>query len=301
MKKLAAIGLAVALFTASLFGVGAPVFVGATTDYITNSGGTITFVYSNRSRVVFHRGNSTMRITNDISGQSLVINAGTIDDSAAIRQEYSFGTSQGAVPGYIWGFTLTTNGFILGDGVGSLFLNGTRNDGILRLPSTGIKAEGTVNFTNLPGTGSFVAIASDGGLFRTNVPTATLITNFDGIVITNGVASVIASATRTGGALTNITLNAQGPQVVHADGSTNVNLVAIMNWAAGLQRPVTLLITNRTATPRTFSLGATTNNWIGLGTITAPLQVTNALWVTMENLGTSNVVYAAAYAANPTN
>lgn len=208
----------------------APVFIGATTDYITNTTGTITFTFSNSVKVIFRRGD------------------------------------------------------------GHATFNG------------GIKVEGSsVNLTNLPGTGGFVAIDSGGALFRTNVPTATLVTNFDGIVITNGVADVISTATRTGGALTNITLNAQGPQIVHADGSTNVNVVAIMNWAAGLQRPVTLLITNRTATVRTFSLGATTNNFIGMGSVTAPISVTNALWVAFENLGTSNVVYAAQYIANPTN
>lgn len=123
----------------------------------------------------------------------------------------------------------------------------------------------------------------------------------DRVFVATGVSSTIGTTTRTGGALTNVTLNAQGPQVLHGDGSTNVNIVAMMNWAAGQQRPVTLLITNRTATVRTLSLETTTNNWIGIGSITSPISITNALWIAFENLGTSNVVYAAGYVANPSN
>lgn len=196
MKKIAAIGLAVTLVVISVFGVGAPLFIGTTGNYFTNTGTQILLVASN--------------------GNAIVI--GELDKSFSLLGQLTVAT----------------------------------------------------------------------GLV-------------DRLYIAKGVSSTIGTATRTGGALTNITLDAQGPQVIHADGSTNVNLVAMMNWAAGQQRPVTMLITNRTATARTFSLETTTNNWIGLGSLTAPVQVTNALWIAFENLGTSNVVYAVAYAANPTN
>lgn len=115
--------------------------------------------------------------------------------------------------------------------------------------------------------------------------------------------SVIESSTRYGGALTNINivLNEKSSRIFHVNGATNVNVEAIMNWTNGYQKSITFLVTNRTATPRTLSLGALTNNFIALGSLTAPQQITNALWVTLENLGTSNTTYAIAYAANPTN
>lgn len=63
-----------------------PVFLGATTDYITNSGGTITFVYSNRAVVVFTRANGFSAFngavtingpTNQVSIPALKVNKGT--------------------------------------------------------------------------------------------------------------------------------------------------------------------------------------------------------------------------------
>lgn len=197
MKKLAAIGFAVTLLvTISLFGAGAPVFIGTTTDYWTNGNGYLTLIASNGNVLAVDRVNKQV-------------------------------------------------------------------------------------------------------LFYGSLSVATQAVAY--VTVSQGIGTLISTATRYGGALTNVTLDANGPQVVHVNGATNVNIVAMMNWAIGLQRPVTLLITNRTATPRTLSLETTTNNWIGLGSLTAPLQVTNALWIAFENLGTSNVVYAVAYAANPTN
>lgn len=197
MKKLVVIVFSVLLLAASMFGVGAPVFIGSTTDYWTNSGANLILVRSNRTELIIDR----------VTGQFLIFGGQLSVSTGAVSQ----------------------------------------------------------------------------------------------LTVSQGVGSYISTATRTGGALTNITLDANGPQIVHADGSTNVNIVAMMNWVAGLQRPVTLMITNRTATPRTVSLGATTNNFIVMGSLTAPWSVTNALWIAMENLGSSNVVCAAQYMANPTN
>ncbi len=271
MKRLL---LALALLVPLIaYGVGAPVFIGTTGNYFTNTGTQILLVAANGNAIVI--------------GQS--------DKSVSIIGQLNVATGS---------FVRVT---IAADG--------------LRVNSP------SVNLTNLPGAGEFVAIDSFGGLFRTNTPAGTNTVNnyfqtntfnnttvfkgqttftsvsnyFNQIISTNGVLTPISVATRFGGALTNISLDALGSPVVHVDGSTNVNVVAMMNWAAGLQTPVTVVITNRTATVRTVSLGTTTNNWLGMGTITAPWQNTNALWIAFENLGTSNVVYAAQYIANPTN
>lgn len=256
MKKLFAIGCASLLLPLLLFGVGAPVFVGTTSDYVTNSSGTISFVYSNRVRVIYSRGNSVEWRTNNVIGNSLWQINGQGDTNGSVLFDYSFGDL-----GMVWEHIFNTNQASLADSSGNFVFLATKNTGILKFS----------DWTVL------------------------------GFKLTNGIGNLIESATRTGGALTNITLNAQGPAIVHVNGETNVNIVAVMNWAAGLQRPITLLITNRTATVRTLSFGATTNNWLGMGSVTGPISITNALWVAIENLGSSNNVYAAQYVANPSN
>lgn len=263
MKPLALFA-ALLLPLADVFALGGPVFIGTTGDYLTNTSGTITFVFSNRTQMVFSRSGTAplVRITNSIAGQSHTINFGTGDENTSVRLDFSMGTSGGGASGFSWEWLFHTNAAILAMGDGTLPLSVTKSDTLIT-PSS-----------------SFA---------------------MSGFKLTNGIANLIESATRTGGALTNVTLNAQGAAVVHVNGATNVNLVAIMNWVAGLQRPITLLVTNRTATPTTFSFGATTNNFIGMGSITGPISVTNAIWVAIENLGTSNCVYAAQYISNPSN
>lgn len=121
------------------------------------------------------------------------------------------------------------------------------------------------------------------------------------VTVTNSIAFVISTVAGVGGANTNFTLNAMGPQELHLNGATNVNFVAIMNWAAGLQRPINVLITNRTATPRPVSASAVTNKFIALGTLAFPQENTNALYISFKPLGSSNVIYGMQFCANPDN
>lgn len=239
----------------------------------------------------------------------------------------------------------------------------------------GLRADGpTINFTNIPGTGPFVAIDAFGNLFRTNeivdgeasATNATQIGLLAGVVtgtnrfksvqsgfgilatnqtggtnivfaidaavvaqvgwanaISNLIFSTATNYVRTqsglatnltvnnlvstvntnlgaGGALTNFTVNLDGDNNLFLDGgTTNVNLRA-MNWASGLAKTVNLVITNRTATVRTVSFDAITNNWLGMGTITGPISVTNALYLSIKSLGGTNMWYGAQYTALPT-
>lgn len=102
----------------------------------------------------------------------------------------------------------------------------------------------------------------------------------DSAIITNSLGHQVGTATRYGGALTNITLLAENaPTIVYVNAATNVNLVAIMRYSDTVAWRGTLILTNRTATARTFSLGATTNNFFSLQEfdgITAPFTVTNS-------------------------
>lgn len=69
------------LFGARCFAA-SPVFLGATTDYITNSGGTITFVYSNSTVVVFTRGSGQASFLGGLSTQSRI---GSTNDPLVVR------------------------------------------------------------------------------------------------------------------------------------------------------------------------------------------------------------------------
>lgn len=128
----------------------------------------------------------------------------------------------------------------------------------------------------------------------------------DSIIVTNSVGLQVNTATRYGGALTNITLLAENaPTIVYVNAATNVNVVAIMRYSDTVAWRGTLILTNRTATARTFSLGATTNNWISLQQfdgIAAPFTVTNsqAGRFDYEILGT-NVQYSYKPMALPSN
>jgi hypothetical protein len=131
---------------------------------------------------------------------------------------------------------------------------------------------------------------------------ATLVTPILPAILTNQNSSVIGTVAGLGGANTNFTLHWQGPADLHIDaGTTNVNIVAVMNWLAGQSQVINVLLTNRTGTPRKISASAVTNNWIGLGTITLPIDVTNAVYLSIKSLGNSNTVYGARYCSNPTN
>jgi hypothetical protein len=144
-----------------------------------------------------------------------------------------------------------------------------------------------------------------GAVVLSNAPTivnATLVTPILPAILTNQISSVIGTVAGIGGANTNFTLNWQGPADLHIDaGTTNVNIVAVMNWLAGQSQVINVLLTNRTGTPRKISASAVTNNWIGLGTITLPIDVTNAVYLSIKSLGNSNTVYGARYCSNPTN
>jgi len=125
-------------------------------------------------------------------------------------------------------------------------------------------------------------------------------------VATNGIGLAVTRTLGVGGATTNFTVDARGPEVVYMDGgTTNVNIVAIMNYSEVVQYKPTLIITNRTSTSRTLSFGATTNNWICLQEydgLSGPVTITNAtaVWVSTSILGT-NVYYAVKHMPNPTN
>lgn len=117
-------------------------------------------------------------------------------------------------------------------------------------------------------------------------------------VFTNGTRFKIGTLTPAGG---NMTVQANGPREIDFDASGNVTIVAVMNWLAGHRDPITIIATNRTGTPTTLTLGAVTNNFMPMGNITSPFSITNALYLSLKTWGSSNVIYSAAYLANPPN
>lgn len=119
--------------------------------------------------------------------------------------------------------------------------------------------------------------------------------------------NTVSTVAGVGGANTNFTLNLRGPRGIFINaGTTNVNFLAAMNWSAATGRKVVAILTNLTATPRTWSLGSISNNWIvasantGAAALAAPQQVTNSLIVELESFGGSNIWYSVKYAPNPT-
>jgi hypothetical protein len=118
------------------------------------------------------------------------------------------------------------------------------------------------------------------------------------LIVTNNVGYQVGTVAGVGGANTNFTIRASGDEsIIYVNaGTTNVNIVAIMGYSSTIAYRGTIILTNRTGTARTFSLGATTNNWISLQKydgISAPFTVTNsqAGRFSWEILGT-NVQYS---------
>lgn len=106
--------------------------------------------------------------------------------------------------------------------------------------------------------------------------------------------------TGVGGANTNFTflpygVGSRNIEYVNA-GTTNVNIVAIMPGSADVVYRGTIILTNRTATARILSLGATTNNWLSLQKydgISAPFTITNSQAGRFEwEMQGTNVQYA---------
>lgn len=128
-----------------------------------------------------------------------------------------------------------------------------------------------------------------------------------GVIVTNNIGAPVGTVAGVGGALTNFTFLAQHDERIQwiNGGTTNVNIVAIMGGAAGLRWAGTIVMTNRTATPRLLSLSAVTNNWISLQAlnagISAPATITNSLALRLdwEIVGTSNVFYSIVHHALP--
>src|SRR4029078_7567366 len=105
-----------------------PVFLGTTADYVTNRGGTIAFVFSNRTEMIFTRGAPFTRITNSALGTPIIWNFGQGDTSSVVRLDFSFGNSQGLLPGYIWELAFNSNSFYFTDGNNKFPLQFTRDD-----------------------------------------------------------------------------------------------------------------------------------------------------------------------------
>lgn len=132
MKKL--LGMFVLLFAVLSSRAAFPVFLGATTDYITNSGPSIIFVYSNRVVVTFTRGNGNGQFAN---GVTLLSPPG------------------GTLPGLR---IVDTNGNVS-------FWSSTNASGVLFLGSNGLT--GTVTFSNNPTTTNFSIQAGAATLSKT--------------------------------------------------------------------------------------------------------------------------------------
>ncbi len=157
------------------------------------------------------------------------------------------------------------------------------------------------------GTNTAAAFVGVGGPGVLQVDDAYVNTNISArsITLTNGLAQIPSTVSGVGGANTNFTLQKDSGVIYVDAATTNVNIVAIMGGEATRQWRGIIIATNRGGTSRAFSLGATTNNWIGLqgyDGLAAPYTVTNAtaLWFAWEMLGT-NVYYAAKHMANPSN
>lgn len=130
--------------------------------------------------------------------------------------------------------------------------------------------------------------------------------NMGSAVLTNNIGFLVRTNLGFGGALTNFVINASSAEsIVYVDaGTTNVHIPHIIGGSTTVAYRGTIILTNRTATPRTFSLG-TSNTWLSLQQfdgISAPFTVTNsqAARFTYEMLGT-NVQYAYKPMALPSN
>lgn len=124
--------------------------------------------------------------------------------------------------------------------------------------------------------------------------------------VTNNIARIVKTVAGVGGANTNFTFQADSGVVYVDGGTTNINIVAIMSaFSAGIEYRLRIFATNRTATARTLSLGATTNNWINAQLYTGgdppPYTITNsqALQLTIA-IKDTNCTVSAVHTALPT-
>lgn len=158
--------------------------------------------------------------------------------------------------------------------------SGTWTNGVSTGTGAVVRAWGNVfsSITNL-GESTFVGASHHG---TANIGTANVITlAVQESYLTNNIRQKVSTVAGVGGANTNFTLSA-GQGAVYIDaGTTNVNIVALIGYTPDgtfVERG-TVVLTNRTATARLFSLGSITNNWISLQQfdgIQAPFTITNS-------------------------
>jgi hypothetical protein len=164
---------------------------------------------------------------------------------------------------------------------------------------------GNKDTTNIALIGGPITLGTT-AIFPGSITVATNATVND-LQVNNNIGFLVGTVAGVGGANTNFTLQAANDEsVIYLNaGTTNVNIVAIMGGSASVAYRGAVVLTNRTATSRVLSLGATTNNWISLQQydgITAPFTITNSLAARMEweILGT-NVQYSFKPMALPSN
>ena len=213
-------------------------------------------VFNGTNRLVWDRTNETLRIAGTGNGNFYSVEA--IGVGSPSGSQFSIGAN-GAIH---WSVSTT----------GTLFCN------------DGVESVGQIGYEPKQLWGKTV--------FAGNINVRT------NVYATNNIGYRVTSLPGVGGANTNFTLRASGHQkVIYIDaGTTNVNIVAIMAYDSEFEWCGTVILTNRTATSRQFSLGATTNNWISLqhyDGIVAPFTVTNSQAARFEwaILGT-NVQYS---------
>jgi hypothetical protein len=102
----------------------------------------------------------------------------------------------------------------------------------------------------------------------------------DSITLTNNIGYKAGVVLGLGGANTNFTILANNDEsIIYVNaGTTNVNITGLMSGSLTIAYRGTIILTNRTATPRLFSLGSS-NLWNSLQKydgITAPFTVTNS-------------------------
>lgn len=126
------------------------------------------------------------------------------------------------------------------------------------------------------------------------------------VTMTNGFLHPFDTISGVGGANTNFTVVASPLEpVTYADGgTTNVNIVAFMNWSTTHARRGTVIFTNRTATARQLSFGVITNSVICLqqfnSGIVQPHTITNSQAARIDyELRGSNVQYSVVPMALP--
>jgi hypothetical protein len=122
------------------------------------------------------------------------------------------------------------------------------------------------------------------------------------LTVKSGIGYEAGTLAGVGGANTNFTGQAANAVIYLDGGTTNVNFVAIMPGANGIQYFPTYIITNLTATARAISLSSVTNRWVGLQQydgVTLPLTLTNKHtgWLSVSLLGT-NAHWAFKQATN---